>query len=524
MENFKIEYIYEIIDKFSPVAEKINAQTKAIQAAAASATVEAKEYYKKHVEGMDRFSGKLKTVGKNMSLWLTTPIIGMGALAVREYSQAENAIQQITGALETNGNKAKLNIKELDSWSKAITGTISSTDILQNVTMPLIRSRKISHDIFNRIQQDVIDIHSRTGKSVENISQAMVIAMDTGQTSMFKKLGVTISNHDSKVLRSMIQSKDQNKVMLAQTKLLEMLEKNYKGAGKIAAETGTGPLKILKNNINDLAQAYGATIASFTKDSTFMKQLNRLVQFLTDLDPKYKMLIISTLAFVAALGPLTLALSAVIKSIVIWKTSIQGIIIAKKTLMAIGFIQNIKTEISWMLVHIKTFGLLKGAIWSVNGAIAANPMMATIILLTSMILALTAASKGLGKVLSKMPEWLEKIYNWASMLMVKLSPLTAIMLKIITATSSEQRGIDNLKTGFEKDYSPELKAGRKISPLDKKIQESVLGLGKIQTVNKNYSEVLLTIDMPKEIQDKVSVKTIKKTGTGLNLGYNMAGH
>lgn len=31
MENFKISYIYEIIDKFSPIADKIKNQTKDIE-------------------------------------------------------------------------------------------------------------------------------------------------------------------------------------------------------------------------------------------------------------------------------------------------------------------------------------------------------------------------------------------------------------------------------------------------------------------------------------------------------------
>jgi hypothetical protein len=336
---------------------------------------------------------------------------------------------------------------------------------------------------------------AKTHKPLASLSQAMLIAFGSGKILALRKLGVEINDHQVKMLRGMLQSRDVNKQMQAQVKLLELLEMNYKGAGKIAAETGMGPIKKLGVVLEEKSVALGRNLLQFLNP-----YIKKITESLRTIDPIWKKVILYGLIFAATLGPLTMGISLVIKTIVIWKEAIMGIVFAKRVLMSLGFIKWLATEASWLFIHIRTLGILKGVIWSINAAVAANPVIAGLVFAAGLITTIALMADGLRKTLSILPHWLQRIYEWLGKVLNKMGSIgmagkLGLLIRLATAVSP----------------------GDKASETNKKMS----GIAGTPLHSSNKSEVHITVHAPKGTVKEVAAKT---TGTGLKLGYSTVGN
>ena len=74
---------------------------------------EFKQVTKEVERGMDQLSQKLTSIGKTMSLAVTTPLVALGVVAVQAFDVVEKSAAKVRTGIEQTGGAAKLSLAEL---------------------------------------------------------------------------------------------------------------------------------------------------------------------------------------------------------------------------------------------------------------------------------------------------------------------------------------------------------------------------------------------------------------------------
>jgi len=198
---FNLSYIFYAIDQFTQPAQKIAQSVQNIG------------------KDIDHLSEKLKVqsesikkFGESWSLYLTAPILAFGYYSLKAFNDSAQAMAQINLALKSTGNAAGFTGDQLEKMSEQFerSSLFKSTDILKNVTLPLLRFKDVSGDIFKRTQQDVIDYAARTGKPLEESSMMIEKAIGDPLHGLIRlsRIGVTLNAEQQKVIATLLKQGD----------------------------------------------------------------------------------------------------------------------------------------------------------------------------------------------------------------------------------------------------------------------------------------------------------------------------
>jgi hypothetical protein len=497
--NFSIQYIYELIDKFSPVAQKINQNVKGIESGVKQAAVTTELLSKK----LNKLGEGFEKTGRKMSMYLTLPIVGLGTVAVREFAESQRSLAVIMGLLDSNKNLAGMTKDEIVGLTDSFVRLgYDGTDIMTGVTQVLAKFPNITKDTFKRVHSTVVNIATATGQSLESVTQGLGMALtQPNAVRLLKKLGAGLTKEQAKIFESM---RTHNPIK-AQQYLLDVLDKKYGQTAEAAVKAGLGPLKVLSATFRGAAESFGPFIVAFILP--LAKGLQRFLTFMTSLNPATKEMVVILLGVVAVLGPLAVGLGLVIKAVVVFNTVLTFLaanpivliiaaIIAIIALLAYGiyklaknwssvwkFIERIMvfTPVYWIIMLlIKGFKLLV-AHWDIVKrafmfALKTTPLYWGIVGMIQIVKILIGLFAKLGGYISKFGSWLGKGAD-----------------KLVAA-AHKFAGINDVKASL-----------------------TTNGLVNQNITASNKSNVVVTLNAPKGTVQKVESSS---QGSGLRLGVN----
>lgn len=320
-----------------------------------------------------------------------------------------------------------------------------------------------------------------------------------GNARALKDLNINMSPANKKTLDYLRNHNQQEKLRLF---LLTLIEEKVKGQAEEAAKVGTGPMKILLSDIKELQKAYGKTISEFSKDSFIMNSIKSMVKYLSELNPEYKKMIVSSLAFLAILGPITIGLSMVIKSIVIWKT-------ATTFLLATGFLVNLKTYISLFFALARAEGVASAAMYILDIAMSANPIGLLIIGIAALGTGIYLLVKYWDKVTDSMVRayrWILKmrdVNNWGK------DENKSVMDHAGTSASWGDKGA-GASSGWDE-----------LTPTQKLMKQKMSPdwLKSLRYNNKMDAHIIIETDKNTRIREVSTNAKITKTNTGYNFAH-----
>jgi len=305
MSNNSIEYIFTIIDKFSPAFNKM-----------ASAM-------KKSMSSMDKFNKKLKAigestkkmgekfrkVGRGMSLYLTAPLTAMGVLALRNFNQQALAVEQVRVGLESTGGAAARTLEQLTVAAKKMqTETLFGDEtILGGVTAQLLTFTNIAGEAFDRTQQVVLDVSTRLAAASGGVADLTSTSIMLGKAlndpvanlGALGRAGIQFSEEQSEQIKTLWKH---GHALESQRMILKELETQYGGSAAAAASVGTGGLTQLKNDFMDMLESIGDII--YQGLVPFIKNLGEMIKWLNKLSPVQKKWAVIIATSVAVMGPL----------------------------------------------------------------------------------------------------------------------------------------------------------------------------------------------------------------------------
>lgn len=271
---------------------------------------------------LNAIAGGMASVGRSATLFVTTPIIGVGAAMVKAASDAEETEAKFATVFESIGGEADKAAKDLARGfglsSVAAKQLLGDTgDLLTGFGF----TESMALDLSKKVQGLAVDLASFTNFSggAEGASQALTKAL-LGERESVKSLGISILEEDVKAKIASLAAAGElrgetERQQKAYATLQIALEQSGKAQGDYARTSGSlaNRTRKLKGQIQDVGVAFGKfllplAIKVTTKISEFADRMNNL-------SGEQKKNIMIVFGVIAAIGPLLLVLSAVIRTV-----------------------------------------------------------------------------------------------------------------------------------------------------------------------------------------------------------------
>lgn len=248
--------------------------------------VEVEKEFRALEKKAENFGKNLQSFGKKFSVAVTAPLIAAG------YGAAKAADVQ------------------LKAEARLLTALKGREDIQQRLITQAgdIQSRSTFGDEEIIAQQANLASLGLTESQIKRVIDASVeLSVATGSSldSAVRNLAKTFGGLTGELGESIPALKNLTKEQLMNGEAVQYIIDNYKGYAETTLE-GLGSTEQLKNMIGDLGEQLGAVLLPVIKD--VVSGITDFVKWMQQLSPITQKVILGVAAFVAAIGPLTLAL------------------------------------------------------------------------------------------------------------------------------------------------------------------------------------------------------------------------
>jgi len=259
---------------------------------------------------LDTIGRKFQKVGAGLTLGVTTPLLALGAIAVKNFDVQAKAVAQVEQGLISTGNAVGYNTDQLKKMASALQENtlFGDENILKNVTAQLLTFTNVTGREFERTQQAALDLATRLDGDLKGATIQLGKALNDPVLglSALSKSGIQFSKDQKILIKSLVEM---GKTAEAQTLILDELEKQYGGSAAAAARAGLGPFTQLKNIIGDITEDFGEIILQGL--NPIIDSVKQLALGFGDLSPETKKFLVIFGGIAAAVGPL-LALAGTI--------------------------------------------------------------------------------------------------------------------------------------------------------------------------------------------------------------------
>jgi len=291
---------------------------------------------------IEKFGKQMQSVGQNLTIGLTAPLVAFGAVALKNFDKQDKAVAQLNAGLKSSGrftdelsDKLQKQASELQNNS-----LFGDEDILANATAQILTFTNISVDKIAEVNLASANLATRLGTDLKSASIQLGKALNDPITNLsaLSRSGIQFSEDQKAMIKSLVET---NRIGEAQTLILAELETQYGNSAKAASLAGLGGLKQLSNSFGDLTEDIGGIIAGAILP--FVDTIKGLVTSFQNLSPETKKWIVILGGVGAAIGPI-LALAGTILPAVLagfgFLISPIGLIIAGLTTVGVIIYKN----------------------------------------------------------------------------------------------------------------------------------------------------------------------------------------
>lgn len=249
-------------------------------------------------DSLDKVGKKTKEIGKNLSLYVTAPLVAIGALAVNEFSEAETATNKLNQSLAASGRYSKAASDGMNAYAKQLQSVsiYSDDSVISSLALANIFTK--TNEETKKLVDASAELASFTGIDLDTAVRLLGNSLNgnVGRLAMYVK-GV------DKLTETQLKSGD----------AITMTANIMKGQAAAAAQSLGGQITILKNELTSFLQKIGQDMAPvITKLIGYTRDL---IKSFNELDPSTRKLIIIFAGIAAAIGPITVAVGTFIRSL-----------------------------------------------------------------------------------------------------------------------------------------------------------------------------------------------------------------
>lgn len=182
------------------------------------------------------------------------------ALSINEALDAQKIQAQLTAVLKSTGGAAGVTADKAIELANALSKTSTFTDeqILSGENL-LLTFTNIGKDVFPQATQTLLDMASAMGGDAKSNAIQLGKALNdpVAGISALTRVGVTFSEEQKKVIAKLVETGD---VAGAQKIILAELAKEFGGSAAAQAQTFSGQMEVVKNQLMNVAEGIGTAL------------------------------------------------------------------------------------------------------------------------------------------------------------------------------------------------------------------------------------------------------------------------
>ena len=309
------------------------------------------------VRDVAKLGDSFAAVGRGLTVGLTTPILGLGGLAVKTAADFETLRTSLLSSFQGNQAAADSAFKTIEKFAT------SSPYQVEEVLNAFIKLKNLGLDPSEEALESYGNTASAMGKSLDQMIEAVADAT-TGEFERLKEFGIKSKSEGDKVsftFQGVTTTVGKNSKEI-EGYLMNIGNVNFAGAMDRQSETFKGRLSSLQDTFASFGDSIGTIILEFM--SPMIDSLQELAEYFKKLSPETQKTIVVIAGLAAAIGPLLLAIG--------------------------GLMQLVP-------VMVAGFAAIKGAFASLTASMSANPITAIAValgLVIAGIYAYTQATNG----------------------------------------------------------------------------------------------------------------------------------
>lgn len=320
MANFNISYVYQAIDKFTPVVKKIQGEAESFR-----------KRMEKTQKALDTTSQSLDRFGKSWSMKVTLPLIAAGGASLFAAGKFQKLQASFTTLLGS-GEKATQMLTALDKME-----TIAPFDMedLAETAKKLLPSYNNSIEKTVNALTMLTDVAAGAGAPINDIAQSFARVKARGVAStrellVFQQSGIPIF----KVLEKQLGVNSQGLMKLAEkgkltSTVITKAFKNMTSAGGVFYKASEHQMAMLpgawfklKDSVGDATRDIGLSLlklfniqGGLSKTADAINFISQKITAFADAHPIISRLVVISLALAAALGPVVIILGQIASAI-----------------------------------------------------------------------------------------------------------------------------------------------------------------------------------------------------------------
>jgi len=296
-----------------------------------SGLTEAQKEMRRTQRQFEKIGQGMQQFGTKLTLGVTAPLIGLGAVAVKGFVEQEKAIGQVNAALTSMGNVAGRTSAQLVASADAMEmrSLFDAEVILTQVTANLLTFGNVAGREFDRAQQAAVDMATRLGTEPQSAAIMLGKALNDpikGITAL-TRVGVQFTDAQKAQIAAMQEA---GNTAGAQGVILAEVERQFAGAAQAAADTT--PWRQAEVAIGQAGDKIGAAILPIIPPVT--EAIVSLATAFTNLPAPMQEGIVVFTAVAVAVGPVLVALGGLVSIAPALATAFGVIKIAALGLMA----------------------------------------------------------------------------------------------------------------------------------------------------------------------------------------------
>lgn len=257
----------------------------------------------------DILGKKLATTGRNLTLFLTTPILAAGGAMIKAASDAQetqNRFRQVFGEIAKD---AEVFAKDLgDQVGRSTIEIQNGLTIYQQFAQGLEFSSEQAFDFSKKMQMLALDFASFNNISDDEALQRFISAL-SGSAEVLDKFGINIKAAaleqellNMGIAKSVNEATEQQKAIARLNIIEKVMGRNgVVGDAVRTAQEFENRLKALRANVKDLSIAFGNVMLPIA--TRVVKALIRFTTWIESFSEETRKLILIIAGIAAALGP-----------------------------------------------------------------------------------------------------------------------------------------------------------------------------------------------------------------------------
>lgn len=273
---------------------------------------------RKAERAMQASAAKFTSLGQNMTIGVTVPVLAAGAAAFKMASDYEESLNKVRVAFGSSATS-------IEDWSKT---TLESIGIAEGSALDMAAlfgdmatsmglTQPAAADMSKSLVNLAGDLASFKNLSIDEVTTALA-GVFTGETESLKRLGVVMTEANvqafalEKGITKKLQAMSQAEKVALRYEYVLNATKNAQGDFARTADGAANQMRIVQESVKQLGAQFGNVLLPVL--TPLIQRLNDILKRFTELEPATKKTIVTVAALAAAIGPLSFVVGKLISS------------------------------------------------------------------------------------------------------------------------------------------------------------------------------------------------------------------